>query len=89
MRQALQPPDLMIYLRCSVRAIRKRIRKRGRPSEQDIPTRYLRNLNKLYEDWINRYTASPVLIWDSERMDYISDLVDRIEFQRSINKFLD
>ena len=37
MRRALQPPNLLIYLRCSVRAIRRRIQVRGRPSEQAIP----------------------------------------------------
>jgi hypothetical protein len=29
-----------------------------------------------------------VLIWDSENMDYLTDLADRIEFQRSIERFL-
>lgn len=51
MKRTLQPPDLMIYLRCSVRAIRRRIQKRGRPSELAIPTVYLQGLNKLYEEW--------------------------------------
>lgn len=88
MQQVLQPPDLMIYLRCSVRAIRRRIKRRGRPSEQQIPSRYLRRLNDLYEDWMDGWTRSPVLVWDSENMDYLTDLADRIEFQRSIEKFL-
>lgn len=88
MKGALQPPDLMIYLRCSVGAIRKRIKHRGRKSEQDIPTTYLRRLNGLYEGWIDRYEQSPVLVWDSEKMDYLTDLVDRIEFKRQLDRFL-
>ncbi len=88
MKGSLQPPDLMIYLRCSVRSIRRRIRNRGRASEQDIPASYLRKLNQLYEDWIERYDDSPKLIWDTERMDYLSDLVHRIEFHRAIEPFL-
>jgi deoxyadenosine/deoxycytidine kinase len=88
MKGALQPPDLMIYLRCSVGSIRKRIKQRGRASEQEIPTTYLRRLNTLYEDWIGRYDASPVLVWDSERMDYLTDIVDRIEFKRQIEAML-
>ncbi|MAY80998.1 MAG: deoxynucleoside kinase [Deltaproteobacteria bacterium] len=88
MKEALQPPDLMIYLRCSVKSIRARIRKRGRKSEQEIPTTYLRRLNSLYEDWIDRYDQSPVLVWDSERMDYLTDIVDRIEFKRQMERFL-
>lgn len=88
MKQALQPPDLLIYLKCDVRAIRKRIQQRGRPSELEIPLSYIRRLNGLYEDWIDRYDASPVLVWDSARLDYLSHLVDRIEFQRAIEKLL-
>jgi deoxyadenosine/deoxycytidine kinase len=88
MRDALQPPDLMIYLRCSVRSIRRRVKKRGRQSEQDIPTAYLRRLNKLYEGWIDRYEESPVLVWDTEKMDYLTDIVGRIEFKRQMERFL-
>ena len=88
MREALQPPDLMIYLRCSVKAIKRRIKKRGRESEQQIPTSYIRNLNKLYEEWITGYDLSPVLIWETDRMDYISDLGYRIEFHQAIDDVL-
>jgi deoxyadenosine/deoxycytidine kinase len=88
MKRNLQPPDLMIYLRCSVRAIRRRIKRRARPSEQDIPTAYLRSLNTLYEEWMGSWDASPVLVWDSERHDYLEDLVHRIEFHRAMERML-
>ncbi len=88
MRQALRPPDLMIYLRCSVKAIRRRIQRRGRASEQAIPTPYLKGLNVLYEDWMGRYDQSPKFVWDSERADYLTDLVERIEFRRALERVL-
>ncbi|HND00035.1 MAG TPA: deoxynucleoside kinase [Myxococcota bacterium] len=88
MRGVLQPPDLMIYLRCPVRSIRQRIKRRGRPSELAIPVDYLRNLNSLYEEWVARYDLSPVMIWESATADYLTSLVDRIEFKRTIEKFL-
>lgn len=88
MKRTLQPPDLMIYLRCSVRAIRRRIQKRGRPSEQAIPTAYLRGLNQLYEDWMDGYDLSPKVVWDSERADYLTHIVDRLEFRKLIKPFL-
>ena len=88
MRSALQPPDLMIYLKCDTRAVRQRIRRRGRASEQSIPGGYIRRLNKLYEEWIEGYDLSPVLVWDSGKQDYLSHLVDRIEFQRALERFL-
>lgn len=87
MKTTLQPPDLMIYLRCSVKAIRKRIKARGRPSEQGIPLAYLRSLNALYEEWIARWDG-PILVWDSERSDYLTHLVDRLDFERSIRQVL-
>jgi deoxyadenosine/deoxycytidine kinase len=88
MRESLRPPDLLIHLRCSVRAIRRRIKQRGRPSEQAIPASYLRKLNELYESWIARWEDSPLLIWDSERLDYVEDMVHRIEFHQAVEKFL-
>ncbi|GDX81072.1 deoxyguanosine kinase [Deltaproteobacteria bacterium] len=88
MKRTLQPPDLMIYLRCSVRAIRRRIQKRGRPSELAIPTKYLQGLNGLYEDWMEGYDLSPKVVWDSERADYLTHLVDRLEFRKMLKPFL-
>lgn len=88
MRGALQPPDVMIYLRCSVRAVRARIRRRGRPSELAIPVDYIRRLNHRYEEWMDGYNLSPKLVWDSERMDYLTDLVDQIEFRKMVERFL-
>jgi deoxyadenosine/deoxycytidine kinase len=88
MQRVLRPPDLLIYLRCSVRAVRRRIKARGRPSEQTIPTRYLSGLNRLYESWIEAYQLSPVLVWDSERQDYLSDLVDQLAFQEALKPFI-
>jgi deoxyadenosine/deoxycytidine kinase len=88
MRTALQPPDLMIYLRCSVSAIRKRIKRRGRPSEQAIPLPYLKRLNQLYEEWMGSYKLSPVMVWESDDADYLTHIVDRLEFKRSIERFL-
>jgi deoxyadenosine/deoxycytidine kinase len=88
MLEALQPPDLLIYLRCSPRAIRRRIKRRGRASEQAIPYRYIRRLNYLYEDWIARYDLSPVLVWDSDHDDYVQDFRALAGFQRALEPFV-
>ena len=52
----LAPPDLMIFLQCPVRTLKKRIAQRGRAREKEIPTEYLSRLKKLYEEWRGRYT---------------------------------
>lgn len=85
---AIQPPDLMIYLRCPIRTIRRRIKLRGRAMEQDIPLAYLKRLESLYENWIAHYDLGEVLILDSHRLDYVSDLVDRQDVRQRIEAVL-
>ena len=88
---SLKPPDIMIYLRAPVRTIRQRIRLRGRPEEQKIPLSYLRTLNKLYEEWFAAYKKSkksPAIVLDTERLDYMTDLVDRLDVLKTIERYL-
>ena len=85
---AIRPPDLLIYLRCSMRTLRKRIRLRGRSMEQDVPLAYLKRLERLYEHWTDTYTMSDVLIIDSDKLDYVSDMVCRLDVMRQIEAVL-
>lgn len=87
-RSRLRPPDLIIYLRCNVRTIRKRIRQRARPGEEAVSAAYVRKLNVLYEDWFDRYNLSPVEVIETEKLDYISDMVDRIDLMDRIGQLL-
>ncbi len=85
---SLEPPDLMIYLKASVRTIRKRIKLRARPEEQAIPTSYLRSLNELYETWFASSDRSPTIVLETDALDYITDLVDRIDVLKTIERYL-
>ena len=87
-RDTLRPPDLMIYLRAPVTTLKKRIHLRGRAMEADIPTPYLRRLNALYEDWFTNYRLSPVLVLETDTLDYVTNLVDRADLLRKIEKHL-
>jgi deoxyadenosine/deoxycytidine kinase len=80
----LRPPDLMIYLRCSMKTTRKRIKLRGRPEEQAIPKTYLLRLQELYDGWFAHYELSPTLEIDSDSLDYLEDLFDRVDLFRQI-----
>jgi deoxyadenosine/deoxycytidine kinase len=86
--RAIKPPDLMIYLRCSMRTLRKRIRLRGRAMEQDVPLSYLKRLERLYERWIASYEMSDVLILETDRLDYVSDLVYRLDVMQRIESVM-
>ena len=85
---AIQPPDLMIYLRCAMRTLRQRIRLRGRKMEQDVPLPYLKRLDRLYEDWIGTYAMSDVLVLETDQLDYIHDLVHRLDVMQRIEAVL-
>jgi deoxyadenosine/deoxycytidine kinase len=85
---AIQPPDLMIYLHCNLRTLRQRIRLRGRRMEQNIPLSYLKRLDGLYSEWISNYRLGPLLILDSGRLDYIHDMVDRLDVMEQVEALL-
>lgn len=84
----LTPPDVMIFLRCPVKVMRQRIRQRGRGMEQAIPVNYLRRLHRLYEEWFDRYRESPVIQIHSDRLDYVTDMLDRLDLLKKIEKYL-
>lgn len=85
---AIRPPDLMIYVRCSMRTLRQRIRLRGRAMEQDVPLSYLKRLECLYEAWIDAYTMSDVLTLETDDLDYTHDLVHRLDVMQRIEAIL-
>ncbi len=73
MMEYLRPPDLMIYLRASVDTLKKQISKRGRSYEQTIKREYLEQLNRHYESWIKNYTLGPLLVIESDGLDFVHD----------------
>jgi len=85
---AIRPPDLMIYLRCSMRTLRQRIRLRGRKMERDVPLAYLKRLERLYDSWIESYEMSDVLVLETDNLDYIHDLVHRLDVMQRIEAVL-
>lgn len=84
----LAPPDLLVYLKARVPTLKRRIRKRGRESERDLPSRYLASLNELYDEWIAGYDRSPVLTLETDDLDWLTDLVDRIDVLSKIERYL-
>lgn len=86
MTDAVQFPDLMIYLRASVSHLVSNIEKRGREYEQKMPLDYLENLNKRYEEFIKEKYKGRILTIDVDNLDYqhqpkdfgfITDKIDR------------
>ncbi len=87
-RQELQPPDLLIYLRCSVRGVRRRIKNRGRASEMAIPLSYIQRLHAQYEAWYESYDLGPKAIIETEKLDYLRDIIHRYDLIETIESLL-
>jgi deoxyadenosine/deoxycytidine kinase len=65
----LTAPDLVLYVRRSVKTLRKQIALRGRDFERSIPEDYLSLLSNCYEEWIQEYKMGKVLTLDAEDLD--------------------
>ena len=86
-------PDLVIYLQASVDTLTARVRKRGNPIESGIEEDYLRRLSDAYSRYFYDYSESPLLIVNSERLDFVNVpehldlLVQRIDGMRGGREF--
>jgi len=76
MTEYLRPPDLLIYLRASIDTLLRQIALRGRSYEQAIPREYLEQLNRHYESWIKRYDKGPLLVVESDDLDFVNNQDD-------------
>lgn len=79
-------PDLMVYLKGSFDTVMKRIKMRGRDFELDESLmEYYRFLWEGYDDWVqNHYTASDILIIDTDQYDIVENESDRERVIREV-----
>ena len=86
-------PDLVIYLQASVDVLAHRVKKRGLPMEHGITEEYLRSLSEAYTRHFYDYADSPLLIVDSDRLDFahgaahLDLLLERMDKMRGGREF--
>lgn len=88
MRQSLRPPDLLIYLTCSIKTLSDRIHKRARNAESKVPEAYLRRLQRDYDEWIKHVDFCEVITIKTDNLDYLSDMVHRESVINTLSKYL-
>ncbi len=81
-------PDLLIYLHSSVSASRKRLQADPDAYGNLITNKYLKQLNRLYVNWIADYDLSEVVIIDTDQLDVSTSLVDQVDILESIERFI-
>lgn len=78
-------PDLVIYLQADTNRLMENIRKRGRAYEMRMEWQYLDSLNQLYNEYFFRFDKSPLLIINTNDIDFVAnpgDLDEIIKFIR-------
>jgi deoxyadenosine/deoxycytidine kinase len=69
-------PDLVIYLQASPATLVDRVRRRGIWYERGISEAYLVRLAEEYRRFFYQFDAAPLLIVDSERLNFVDDEAD-------------
>jgi deoxyadenosine/deoxycytidine kinase len=69
----LPVPDLLFYLRAPVPVLIDRIRARGRAIEAGVTAEYLGLLDRLYEEWLDRFDLCPVLTIRTDDLDFVHE----------------
>ncbi|MBN2642838.1 MAG: deoxynucleoside kinase [Victivallales bacterium] len=84
----LPAPDLLIYLHSSVNACLRRIKNQPDPFSSRINSNYLRQINRLYVNWIADYNLSEVIIIDTDQFNFAANFVDRADILEAIERFI-
>ena len=77
-------PDLYIYLNQNIDRLKENIKKRGRDYEQNIDSKYLKNINSGYLDFHKTQTDLNIKIIDINNMDFINNRIDYLSILKSI-----
>lgn len=70
-RDRLPVPELVIYLQASPQSLRTRIRRKGVAEERNISDAYLEQVVAAYEHFFFRYSASDLLIVNTDAIDFV------------------
>jgi deoxyguanosine kinase len=69
-------PDLVVYLQTSSEVLLKRIKERNRSYEKNIDMGYIRDLNEAYNHYFFHYTKTPLLVVNTDRIDFVNNEKD-------------
>jgi deoxyadenosine/deoxycytidine kinase len=82
-------PDIVVYLQAHPDTLMERISRRNRPFEKDMDRDYIARLNDAYNHYFFHYTDTPLLVVNTNTIDFVNepddyeDLVRRILSHRS------
>lgn len=78
-------PDLVIFLQGSSDVLQARIHKRGREYEDLMDFEYLKRVNKAFNDFFFYYSEAPILVVNTNEVDFSEKTIDLDELICKIN----
>jgi len=69
-------PDFVIYLQADTNTLMKNISKRKRPFEKNMSRDYIDALNQVYNEYFFRYQETPLLIINTNNIDFVNNKKD-------------
>ena len=85
LQKSIVYPVLVIFLQSETDRLMYNIEMRARDFEKNIDFEYIDNLNQVYCEYFFRYDKSPLLIINSNEIDFVNndnDLDDIVEFMK-------
>lgn len=86
MEKNIVKADLVIYLQSSSKQLMEYIRRRGRNIEKNISEEYIRALNELYNKFFFHYNETPLLVINTDSIDFVHDESDYQDILYEINQ---
>jgi deoxyguanosine kinase len=71
MERQLPRPDYVVYLQADTKTLLSRIKQRDRDYERNIDEGYIDSLNQAYNAYFHYYDTSPLLIVNTNHMDFV------------------
>ena len=84
----ITPPQLVVYLRATQETLMSRIAMRDRTYEREMDRNYIAALRQAYENIFAAYTETPLLVIETDELDFVRQPADLNEVEQRIRASL-
>lgn len=84
LKPRIPKPDLVVFLQASTEVLINRIKSRGKTYENNIQFEYIDKLNNTYNNYFFNYKDSPLLVINTDEIDFVKNKDDFKEIVKEI-----
>jgi hypothetical protein len=86
--EKVRQPDLVVYLRAGIDTLMARIAMRDRTYERQMDRGYIATLRKGYDELFSGYETAPVLVLDTDALDFVRNPEDLDDVEQRVRSAL-